>query len=63
MILLNRADVAYITNFVDEVMALYEADEEAIFPRQIEDMAKNVYVILRSGSLRPQKEDNNNNDT
>ena len=46
MITLNEPDRSYIKDFTDEVMVLYEADEEGMLPLYIEDMAKNVYVIL-----------------
>jgi len=43
---LNEPDRNYIKEFTDEVMTLYEADEECLMPQYIEDMARNVYVIL-----------------
>lgn len=47
MKVLENNEVAYLIQFTDEVMSIYDADYEGVLPRQIEDMAKNVYAILR----------------
>ena len=43
---MTPADIAYIENFVGEVQVLYDSDEESYIPLYIEDMIKNIEVIL-----------------
>jgi hypothetical protein len=46
MITLTKPEVFRIREFVDEVMALYDADDGSVFPLQFEEMAAVIYEIL-----------------
>ena len=49
-------DINYIRRYVEEIMALYDADEEGFIPYQVADMSMNVFQILEE----EQKERNEN---
>lgn len=43
---MKKVDINYIREFVYEVQAVFEVDEECILPQQWDELIKNVLVIL-----------------
>ncbi len=44
---ISTYDLEYINRYVEEVMALYEADDMDIIPQYIQDISLNILTIIQ----------------